>query len=72
MNLTTAYRPKEITLTRKDGTVCDTFTMPAASEWPQVVIFGVADARRTFIRDKGGRYVEASHVMSPMPVVMGF
>jgi hypothetical protein len=60
MDLTTAYATKRVELINKDGSIRDTFTLRPAEEWPEVVIFGVADARRTFVRDKGGKYREAS------------
>jgi hypothetical protein len=67
MDLTTAYATKRVELINKDGSIRDTFTLRPAEEWPEVVIFGVADARRTFVRDKGGKYREASHRVVPMP-----
>jgi hypothetical protein len=57
---------------RKDGTSRDSFVLQPAEEWPEVVIFAVADAQRTFVRDKGRKYREASHVMAPMPYAVGF
>jgi hypothetical protein len=71
MDLVTAYVSKKVELINKDGSIRDSFTLTAASEWPEVVIFGV-DARRTFVRDRKGQYREASHVMAPMPPVFGF
>jgi hypothetical protein len=72
MDLTTAYATKKVELINGDGTVRDVFTLPAAAEWPEVVIWGVADARRTFVRDRKGQYREATYAVAPMPPLQQF
>jgi hypothetical protein len=47
-------RQRKCELINGDGTVRDVFTLPAPTEWPEVVTWGVADARRTFVRDRNG------------------
>jgi hypothetical protein len=72
MDLTTAYATKKVELINRDGTMRDVFTLAAATEWPEVVIWGVADARRTFVRDRKGQYREATYAVAPMPPLRQF
>jgi hypothetical protein len=68
MSITDAYAVKKIELYTKDGKLHDSFTIEQGKDWPDVVIWGVYDARKIFVRDLKG-YREATSMNAPMPVV---
>jgi hypothetical protein len=66
VDLPTAYKTKTVELINRDGSVRDTFTLRAAEEWPEVVLWGAFDARTAFVRDRKGQYREAGHIAAPI------
>ena len=68
MSITDAYAVKTIELYTKDGQLHDSFKIAQGKDWPDVVTWGVYEARKIFVRDRRG-YREATCITAPMPVV---
>jgi len=63
---------KCIRLITNAGVLHDTFEIPSNKNLPDVVIWGVFDKQRVFVRDRHNVYKEASWLEAPMPPMSGF
>jgi hypothetical protein len=65
------YSPKKVERRLKDGIVHDTVEVPASRALPDVIIWGVYERQKLFMRTRHDEYREVSYWHALMPPLAG-